>query len=145
MSPLMPQGSDLLPSDSHSPTLIQDSPTRHVPATSFTNIEAPEVPPNQPLPEVVSVRDPSHRTSAVVLSLSHLPAASEFAAATEIDDELLNGPITPRLIPGRTPALAELKGSESGPQELDGSSRVQDSGEAGDPKVEGEREPVEAP
>ena len=125
---------------------MQDSPTRLATVISSTSVKAPEVPPNQPLPEVVSLRDPSHRTSAVVLSLSHLPAASEFAAATEVDDDLLNGPITPRHVPGRTPALAELQGSESGPVELEGTSRVREGRERETSKVEDEeREPVEAP
>ena len=126
--------------------MIRDSPSRHAPLVSSISIEAPDVPPNQPLPEVVSLRDPSHRTSAVVLRLSRLPAASEFAAATEVDDDLLNGPITPPRVPIRTPGLAELQGSESGPVELEGTARVRDNGEEETLKVEEEeRELVEAP
>ena len=103
------------------------------------------MPIDQPLPEVVSVRDPSHRTSAIVLSLSNLPAASEFAAATEVNDDLLNGPITPRHIPGRQLVVAELQGNDLGPAELEGTIRARNGGEGGNSNEPKEPEPVEAP
>ena len=104
------------------------------------------MPAEQPLPEVVSIRDPSHRTSAIVLNLSSLPAASEFAAATEIDDDLLNGPITPRNVPGRVSEMVELQGNDLNPAELEGTSRARDVSEHRNlNEPEDERELVEAP
>ncbi|MCJ1306436.1 hypothetical protein MMC25_000078 [Agyrium rufum] len=131
------------PSTTSRPSISAISPNRPYLSPSFATSSnfalAPEISADHPYPEVIEARHPS----AVLMSLPNAPGASEFAAAATVDDDLLNGPTTPR--PGQqhfirsVHGIAELQGSESIESvELEGESPVKEtSGGGNEGKGEG--------